>query len=1502
MPDLSTVVASTEKTQGLPLGSSIVEVPSWAIESHCSLPKPASPPKSKLLGAIPPTAVSLPEESGFPKPNTATRLDIKRSPDSAAAKRDNQKLWHCVCGKTYKTAGGLKSHRAHSVPCNNSLSLREAMTIGANQHERVSIVEKRVSLLPLLDESMTSGINTFAQPDRVGKSEHDVRTFSSSTAHMAGNARGDVLRDSGLLQSSDAGWCCRVQVERNTSESAASPLLLPPMGPFSPLRSSSASALSVSKALATSVSELNHDSVQGDEITHSELRSSSPTLRETQGHCEFEKIEAVGSYSSDKEAGTLLGTLYTDGVGSISVTQPSSAGGENTKRENGKRENTKGEHTKGQALARDRQDTPTVSSCAELKTLPSKVHLSPFESVTASNNNSIKTSTEVFPRHPEALAQILIENQTKRSSHTSQFAIPRRGSRKRCKSGVTTDQMAPTLRPRAPLNYYPAQESPSSETFDSLPLTPADGPTITEQQQYANNHTDQRAEKRADPQHVTPQREISRLLADRLSGSMSKLGTPRGKECPYLSLDVRRTKDIFAGRTMDLAMFEGDQNRILHMDFEEPEYEELVQAVYETIKSIEPLDTHLPARLRLMGLLKNIPPEDQLAIREYAHRNGLVLKRRNQNAIKSLFQDASKGQLPERSIMLRIRAVNRRTTASLLRNRQGIVFDSRFELSAKAINRVLRVRTSRRLATWKSWSDASNDVLVVAWSPNGSTYAVGASAQTDPASAQYNKRNNLLLGDLYSDTLRELPDHHIDRPIPEDGTDTQWALYNACDPILQTSVTATRFSVDGDRMYSASYDHTVKVWDVSQRGKPFVVATLKHDAEVELAATSSFYPDFLATGSRTREGSIRVYYSPDSDDAQGAAYNYHAFSSSRAKKHASEELYPSSLQWGTTSETSGLLLAGFSPKVKDDTEDCGQNGEVCLWDLGDGKAIKLAPSSQNVFDAVWHPNLPMFATGSTPLLSKRASRETRTVVRTYEPLRSSFSTVEYECPALDINDVTFAPHNGNYISAGCTDGITYVWDFRNPNEVMLQLQHGEPLAESHPDLTREQHDTGVRFAAWDGDGQYLYTGSSDGFIKQWDIRHAAEDTLIRDVAQLKGGVMCGAFSPDYSNLLVGDDTGAIQILSTAPTGQSQYTGEGGYENGDLIPEGIPFIYAPQNHRSTTAQDVSETDEEDLTCYGTMIADDAIATGELTMHPIFGAGKGPNYSGSYCLEARPEGTTEDDAETVALLPDEQAQQLARRQRRAARRQGCKAKKAEVEIIKEQVKLAWLRNVNVELSNRWGEKYIKESDDTLVKQFKEGKEIVQILKELKLQNSGARDADISDLNKGNNPSKHVKDEEDSEQDVIIHKKSKHRHSKPKTDSNNLFITHSSNPAIQAQYRQIGNVVILDSDSDTNSHTNNKASVTTTTTTTTPNLEKHYHPRDLWLPQEHNQILFEDAEDSFFPSRETEREQVMIEAEVEETKRRRERERMREMEVRALEERRKLEEARARLLRGG
>ena len=593
----------------------------------------------------------------------------------------------------------------------------------------------------------------------------------------------------------------------------------------------------------------------------------------------------------------------------------------------------------------------------------------------------------------------------------------------------------------------------------------------------------------------------------------------------------------------------------------------------------------------------------------------------------------------------------------------------------------LRSQMAERMRCWRSWTGASKDVVTAAWAPDGSTFSLGASTDLDDLNIQYNRPNNLLLGDLVGNTITELPDHWVPRPKPElidHGPNALEDTYNAVDPRLFTTVSHVCYQ-DSSRMYTSSFDRTIKIWDLNHKSGAHCVQTLPHSANVDVMTLSSKLGHCLASGQRTLKDSIRVYdlLSRDRKDDGQSATPKTTFSSSRASKH---ELYPTCLQWGTIPTTSNLLLAGFAGSKHDESSP-DREGDLCLWDVETSKSFKLTPSVHSVFDVCWHPRLPFIAAATAPgsrgTLTDR--HNTQSVVRVYRPLEVSGRIMEYECPALDINDVQFHPTNDNYISAGCTNGGTYVWDIRSPEQVLHTLSHGPAIDTLDETRSAESQDTGVRFNAWDEAGRVLYTGSSDGVIKSWDIFRHPDDVLVRDLARFDSGIMTATFSPDRTNLLVGLSKGAVHVLSSAPwTHPLESDDESSGDSASGAYETMRYIPAPAVNPASLSDPVQENETS------ASIAADLVSKGQLTIHPIYGAGRGPNYDGPWAFDLdedeasrrRLYGSISSPSE---LAPDVRARQLDKGERKRGRKAGGKASGDDVRKYREADRVARERNV-------------------------------------------------------------------------------------------------------------------------------------------------------------------------------------------------------------------------------
>ncbi|KAL3459867.1 WD40-repeat-containing domain protein [Aspergillus heterothallicus] len=520
-------------------------------------------------------------------------------------------------------------------------------------------------------------------------------------------------------------------------------------------------------------------------------------------------------------------------------------------------------------------------------------------------------------------------------------------------------------------------------------------------------------------------------------------------------------------------------------------------------------------------------------------------------------------------------------------------------------NMPLQSRLGSGFRLSKAWKGASNDVITLTWSPDGTKFAAGATAHCDEHMMAYNRKNNLVLGDLVNNELHELPDHWMSRPR------VMGLANNAVnEPGLFMSVSSVQWY--GDTLYTSSYDRTVKLWDTSRR-KATCFKTLEHGSQVIVMARSNFAENILATGTNT----IGLW------NTEILQYTELELPRPRSKKDI--DLIPTSISWGSNNAVGHFLLAGMSDK-----EDHGvaQHGLLAAFRVCESSIQQenFSPNSQNVFDVAWHPVLPTFAAACTA--GQQAPRGTRSVVNIYEPLRHNRRVLDLDCPAQDMNEVVFCPLNSNYISASCTDGVTYVWDQRNPDEVLHKLQHGAPLNQIDETIPRELADTGVTLHAWGSAYDQLYTGASDGVLKRWNILRAAEDVLVEDVATLKEGIMCGSLSPDKSNLLVGDVSGGLQLLSSDDPLSP--------EDDEPSKDNFSFSFI-----ESIPADCSNKIDPDS---GVKAARELISTGQITRHPVFGPGQGPYYRGPFAAWARPDGTPPDQLPTIPLAEEYIARQL------------------------------------------------------------------------------------------------------------------------------------------------------------------------------------------------------------------------------------------------------------------
>ncbi|KAJ4378990.1 hypothetical protein N0V86_005867 [Didymella sp. IMI 355093] len=123
-----------------------------------------------------------------------------------------------------------------------------------------------------------------------------------------------------------------------------------------------------------------------------------------------------------------------------------------------------------------------------------------------------------------------------------------------------------------------------------------------------------------------------------------------------------------------------------------------------------------------------------------------------------------------------------------------------------------------------------------------------------------------------------------------------------------------------------------------------------------------------------------------------------------------------------------------------------------------------------------------------------------------------------------------SPYDEDLFAAGCTDGRSYLWDLRKTDKPLCILSHGSSLMPLQDGVPHERTDTGVRFLSWGQNARRLYSGSSDGVVKVWDVTQSQEDIFIKDLITTNSGIMSGAFTSDYSKLVLGEVNGTANVL------------------------------------------------------------------------------------------------------------------------------------------------------------------------------------------------------------------------------------------------------------------------------------------------------------------------------------------------------------------------------------
>ncbi|MGW2567573.1 nSTAND1 domain-containing NTPase [Streptomyces sp. NPDC001537] len=302
------------------------------------------------------------------------------------------------------------------------------------------------------------------------------------------------------------------------------------------------------------------------------------------------------------------------------------------------------------------------------------------------------------------------------------------------------------------------------------------------------------------------------------------------------------------------------------------------------------------------------------------------------------------------------------------------------------------------------------------------------------------------------------------------------------------AVYLTSFSPDGKVLATASYDRTVRLWDVRDRSHPKPLGK-PLTGNTSWVSTALFSPDGKLLASAGDDGTVRLW------DVRDPAH-------------------PKPLGTPLTGRTGTIYLLAFSPDGRT-LAAAGEDHTVRLWDMTD-------PARPRTIGALTGHSAAVRSVAFSPdgrLLAAGGDDDTIMLWDTSDPHRPKPVDRVLKGHTDTVHSVAFSP-DGHTLASGSADDTIRLWDVTDPRNA---TELGSPLT---------GHTGPVWSVAFSPKGGLLAAGSADSTASLWNVSDPASPSQIGEpLAGSSGEMYAVGFSPDGRTLATGSGDSKVRLWS-----------------------------------------------------------------------------------------------------------------------------------------------------------------------------------------------------------------------------------------------------------------------------------------------------------------------------------------------------------------------------------